>query len=234
LAVTLLDNRAIRRDRRLRDLATIRRNCLDQQRVAVRHPLDGLSHDRVELDAFKAHSRGARAVPKPELDSIHRSVGESKLLSIRRPHRRAQVSVGRQSRNFARLTRRYIHQAERREPWRMMSSVRRWIDAQPGNAEHGLGQVSDGRILQPVGHQKPIRTGADQNERSRRSAEKVVDGFWSLVVLTIYTSGKQQGSEHTQDAIHGRPLGINFEMESVNQAVKLAFSTFETEATGHE
>src|SRR6185437_15110572 len=111
---------------------------------------------------------------------------------IRRPHRRAQVSVGRQSRNFARLTRRYIHQAERREPWRMMSSVRRWIDAQPGNSQHGLSQICNWRILQSVSHQKLIRTGADQDKRSRRSAEKVVDGFWSLVVLSIYTSGKQQ------------------------------------------
>jgi hypothetical protein len=61
-----------------------------------------------------------------------------------------------------------------------------------------------------------------------------VDGLRSLLILRIRASGKQQGSEHTQDAIHSKPLEINFEMESVNQAVKLAFSPFETEATAHE
>jgi hypothetical protein len=60
------------------------------------------------------------------------------------------------------------------------------IDAQPGQAQHGLGQIRDRRIGQPVYHEQLVSLGADQDQRSWGRVQQIVDGLGRLPITMLY------------------------------------------------
>ena len=98
---------------------------------------------------------GGSHIAHPKLNARIGGIGESKMPAVRRPIRSAQVGILRKL-DVLFLSILNVNQVQPGQPWRMVPAVRDRINAYSGQAQHGLGKVRDGRIAQPVSHQKVI------------------------------------------------------------------------------
>src|ERR1041385_1893366 len=129
---------------------------LDEKRFAVGHPLQGIAEDGTDFEALKLLGLGGFNIADPQLYGVGNGVGKGEFGTVRRPVWHAEIRIGGETCDLARLARRNLNQTQGDKAWRMMSAVGRRVDTQSSNAKHGLREIGYRRVRKPVDREQPF------------------------------------------------------------------------------
>jgi len=121
-------------------------------------------------------------VAHPQLDAGSVEVSEGEALAVRRPDRRAQVSIRRQRHPDFAAVRDSLQQVSIESPSAVRTIVG-GVDAHPSQPQHGLRQVSDRRIQHWSVKQRHIANRTQAQQRRDGGIQHIKDGLGRLFVL---------------------------------------------------